>query len=151
MNRSEETSKTKFPRGRRYRFIPIVLEVGFRFGDAEVGHMHTGGVVDIPFPRSIRDAVLEGPCRGEESGMEEGLLAKCPEGRGELADISEEEILQTVREYPSGRKKLPEITVVARTKKELSFSCAPMQDRWQIASRPANDQIPPCVLKKRLR
>jgi hypothetical protein len=31
----------------------------FRFGDAEVGHIHTGGVVDIPFPRSIRDAVLE--------------------------------------------------------------------------------------------
>jgi Family of unknown function (DUF5519) len=28
----------------------------FRFGNAEVGHMHTGGVVDIPFPRSIRDA-----------------------------------------------------------------------------------------------
>src|SRR3982074_302648 len=31
----------------------------FRFGDAEVGHIHTGGIVDIPFPRSIRDAVLE--------------------------------------------------------------------------------------------
>ena len=31
----------------------------FRFGDAEVGHIHTGGVVDIPFPRSIRDVVLE--------------------------------------------------------------------------------------------
>jgi hypothetical protein len=23
----------------------------FRFGSAEVGHAHTGGVVDIPFPR----------------------------------------------------------------------------------------------------
>src|ERR1700687_5845663 len=31
----------------------------FRFGNAEVGHTHTGGVVDIPFPRSIRDALLE--------------------------------------------------------------------------------------------
>src|SRR5258708_30952118 len=31
----------------------------FRFGDAEVGHMHTGGTVDIPFPRSVRDALLE--------------------------------------------------------------------------------------------
>jgi hypothetical protein len=30
----------------------------FRFGKAEVGHVHTGGVVDIPFPRSIRDALL---------------------------------------------------------------------------------------------
>jgi len=30
----------------------------FRFGSAEVGHVHTGGVVDIPFPRPIRDALL---------------------------------------------------------------------------------------------
>jgi hypothetical protein len=30
----------------------------FRFGNAEVGHIHTGGIVDIPFPRSIRDALL---------------------------------------------------------------------------------------------
>ena len=31
----------------------------FQFGDAEVGHVHTNGVVDIPFPRSVRDALLE--------------------------------------------------------------------------------------------
>lgn len=31
----------------------------FRFGSAEVGHVHAGGIVDIPFPRSIRDALLE--------------------------------------------------------------------------------------------
>ena len=30
----------------------------FRFGSAEVGHIHTGGLVDIPFPRSVRDALL---------------------------------------------------------------------------------------------
>ena len=30
----------------------------FRFGSAEVGHMHTGGVVDIPFSRPVRDALL---------------------------------------------------------------------------------------------
>ena len=30
----------------------------FLFGKAEVGHVHTGGVVDIPFPRPIRDALL---------------------------------------------------------------------------------------------
>jgi hypothetical protein len=30
----------------------------FRFGSAEVGHVHDGGVVDIPFPRSVRDALL---------------------------------------------------------------------------------------------
>jgi len=30
----------------------------FRFGNAEVGHVHSGGVVDIPFPRPIRDRLL---------------------------------------------------------------------------------------------
>ncbi len=30
----------------------------FLFGKAEIGHVHTGGVVDIPFPRLIRDALL---------------------------------------------------------------------------------------------
>jgi Family of unknown function (DUF5519) len=30
----------------------------FRFGNAEVAHIHTGGIVDIPFPRPIRDALL---------------------------------------------------------------------------------------------
>lgn len=31
----------------------------FQFGSAEVGHVHSGGIVDIPFPRSVRDALLE--------------------------------------------------------------------------------------------
>jgi|SRR5579859_761215 len=31
----------------------------FLFGTAEVGHVHVGGVVDIPFTRSVRDALLE--------------------------------------------------------------------------------------------
>ena len=30
----------------------------FRFGDAEIGHVHLGGVVDIPFTRAMRDALL---------------------------------------------------------------------------------------------
>jgi Family of unknown function (DUF5519) len=30
----------------------------FRFEKAEVGHVHDGGIVDIPFPRPIRDALL---------------------------------------------------------------------------------------------
>jgi len=37
----------------------------FRFGSAEVGHVHTGGVVDIPFPRSVRDALLAEGLVGE--------------------------------------------------------------------------------------
>ncbi len=32
----------------------------FRFGSAEVGHIHPGVAVDIPFPRSVRDALLSG-------------------------------------------------------------------------------------------
>lgn len=31
----------------------------FQVGDAEIGHVHTSGVVDVPFPRAIRDALLE--------------------------------------------------------------------------------------------
>lgn len=31
----------------------------FLFGSAEVGHVHTGGIVDNPFPRSIHDALLD--------------------------------------------------------------------------------------------
>ena len=30
----------------------------FRFGAAEIGHVHAGGILDIPFTRSIRDALL---------------------------------------------------------------------------------------------
>jgi len=30
----------------------------FRFGAAEIGHVHASGVVDIPFTRSIHDALL---------------------------------------------------------------------------------------------
>ena len=30
----------------------------FLFGSAEIGHVHTGGIVDIPFPRSVRDVLL---------------------------------------------------------------------------------------------
>ena len=30
----------------------------FRFRAAEIGHIHVGGILDIPFPRSIHDALL---------------------------------------------------------------------------------------------
>jgi hypothetical protein len=30
----------------------------FRFENGEMGHMHASGMLDIPFPRSIRDALL---------------------------------------------------------------------------------------------
>jgi hypothetical protein len=31
----------------------------FRFANAEVGHVHYGGIVDIPSPRSLRDELLK--------------------------------------------------------------------------------------------
>jgi hypothetical protein len=31
----------------------------FRFGNAEIGHVHNNGTVDIPFPRALHDALLE--------------------------------------------------------------------------------------------
>ena len=31
----------------------------FRFGSAEVGHVHTSGMVDIPLPCPVRDALLD--------------------------------------------------------------------------------------------
>jgi len=31
----------------------------FRFQSAEIGHVHPGGIVDLPFPRPVRDALLD--------------------------------------------------------------------------------------------
>ncbi|HEY2646886.1 MAG TPA: luciferase family protein [Candidatus Acidoferrales bacterium] len=31
----------------------------FKFGKAEIGHVHWNGTVDIPFPRAVRDALVE--------------------------------------------------------------------------------------------
>lgn len=31
----------------------------FRYNDAEIGHLHAWGVLDVPYPRAIRDALLD--------------------------------------------------------------------------------------------
>lgn len=31
----------------------------FRFANGEIGHVHAGGILDVPFPRAIRDALVE--------------------------------------------------------------------------------------------
>lgn len=31
----------------------------FKFLNAEIGHVHNNGIVDIPFPRTLRDALIE--------------------------------------------------------------------------------------------
>lgn len=59
----------KSPRGKLEEHVsqwPQVTVHGHRFGGtefryrrAEIGHVHWGGVVDIPFTRPIRDALLE--------------------------------------------------------------------------------------------
>jgi Family of unknown function (DUF5519) len=33
--------------------------IEFRFGDAEIGHLHQGGTLDIPFPIPVRKQLLE--------------------------------------------------------------------------------------------
>jgi hypothetical protein len=62
----------------------------FRFRSAEIGHVHYGGMVDIPFPRKIHDALLREnlaeehrwvpnsgwvsfPVRGEEESIAQAL------------------------------------------------------------------------------
>ena len=35
----------------------------FRFKAAEIGHIHIGGTVDIPFSRSVRDVASDGRSR----------------------------------------------------------------------------------------
>jgi len=42
------------PRGPKSASTHIGLRTRLRFGNAEVGHVHSGGIVDIPFPRSVR-------------------------------------------------------------------------------------------------
>lgn len=47
----------------------------FRFGSAEVGHAHTGGIVDIPFTRPIHDALLaEGLVEGHRWVPDSGWI-----------------------------------------------------------------------------
>lgn len=62
-------SKRKSPQGRTSLYIlPVLGGREFRFGHAELGHVHEGGVVDIPFPRPVRDWLIaealakEHPC-----------------------------------------------------------------------------------------
>lgn len=33
--------------------------IEFRFGDAEIGHLHLGGTLDIPYPLPVRNQLLE--------------------------------------------------------------------------------------------
>ena len=56
----------------------------------------------------------------KRTGWKKDFLRSVRKAAADLGDISEDEILKAVKEYRSGRKRLPEITVVARTKKKTA-------------------------------
>lgn len=70
----------------------------------------------IPVASAYKDL----PKGRKRAGWKEEFLQSIQKAAGDLGDISEEKILRTLREYRSGRKKLPEITVVARSKKKTA-------------------------------
>jgi|SRR5581483_5870101 len=53
-------------------------------------------------------------------GWKADFLRSVQKAAADLVDIPEEQMLKTLREYRSNRKKLPEITVVARAKKKTA-------------------------------
>jgi len=56
----------------------------------------------------------------KRAGWRKDFLRSVQKAASDLGDISEGQILKTIREYRLGRKKPPEITVVARTKKKTA-------------------------------
>lgn len=67
----------------------------------------------IPLASAYRDL----PRGRKRLGWKKDFLWSIQKVAADLGNISEEKILKTVRESRTGRKKLPEITVVARSKK----------------------------------
>ena len=70
----------------------------------------------LPLASAYKDL----PKGRKRAGWKKDFVRNLEKAGADLGDISEEEILKTVRQYRSGRKKLPEITVVARTKKKTA-------------------------------
>jgi hypothetical protein len=70
----------------------------------------------IPLASAYKDL----PKGRKRAGWRKDFLRSIQKAAADLGDISEKEILKTVREYRSRRKKLPEITVVARTNKKTA-------------------------------
>ena len=70
----------------------------------------------IPLASACKDL----PKGRKRPGWKKDFLRSMQKAAAGLDDISEKEILKTVRESRVGRKKLPEITVVARSKKKTA-------------------------------
>ena len=71
----------------------------------------------IPLASAYKDF----PKGRKRPGWKKDFLRSLQRAAAELGDTSEEEILRTVRESRVGRKKQPEITVVARSTKKTAF------------------------------
>ena len=71
----------------------------------------------IPLASAYKDF----PKGRKRPGWKKDFLRSLQKATAELGDISEEEILRTVRESRVGRKKEPEITVVGRSTTKTSF------------------------------
>jgi hypothetical protein len=57
----------------------------FRFKAAEIGHIHTGAIVDIPFPRSVRDSLLaKGLAQEHHWVPNSGWITFCIRGEEDL-------------------------------------------------------------------
>lgn len=70
----------------------------------------------IPLASALKDL----PRGRKRAGWKKEFLRSLQKAAGDLGDISEEKILKTIREERFGRKKLPEITLVARSKKKTA-------------------------------
>jgi hypothetical protein len=70
----------------------------------------------IPLASAYKDL----PKGRKRLGWKKDFLRSVQKAAADLGDISEEEILKTVRASRLGRKKQPEITVVARSKKKTA-------------------------------
>ncbi len=70
----------------------------------------------LPLASAFKDL----PKGRKRAGWKKDFLRSVQRAAADLGDVSEGQILKAVREYRSGRKKLPEITVVARTKKKTA-------------------------------
>ena len=92
-------------------------------------YTHTAVEIKIPIhslAQELKDqlplaSAYKGPSQGPKPRRwKTDFLRSARRAATDLDHISEEQILKTVREYRSGRKKLPEITVVAHTKKKTA-------------------------------
>ena len=70
----------------------------------------------LPLASAYKDL----PKGRKRAGWRREFLRSVQRAAAHLGGISEEQFLKTIREYRSGRKKPPEITVVARAKKKTA-------------------------------